>query len=67
MHMPTISFHLGTKERGGRVKKKTAGDDGGDTDCLFIWNIFFKGNRARGRKRGSISSCIVKMTDLLSQ
>lgn len=29
-HVPTISFHLGTKERGGGDRGKNAEGDGGD-------------------------------------
>lgn len=39
------------QRRGEGELKKTAENDGGDTDCLFIWNIFFKGNRAREEKK----------------
>lgn len=66
VHAPTISFHLGTKERGGGERQKNAGDDGGDSSCLFIWNIFSEGNRAE-EKKFFFSPFIVEMMDLLSQ
>lgn len=44
--VPTISFHLGTKERGGGDREKNAEGDGGDSGCLFIRNIFSEGNGA---------------------
>lgn len=66
--MPTISFHLGTKEGEERRERKKNIDDGEDTNCLFIWNIFLsEGRRASEKKKGFIPFCILEMIDLLSQ
>ena len=61
MHVPTVSFHLGTKSNiGEREKELIVGNDEEDTSCLFIWNIF-----AKARKK--VLFPVVEMIDLLPQ
>lgn len=41
LHAPTISFHLGTNERGR--KENIVKVDGGDNSCLLMWDVLCKG------------------------
>ena len=67
VHVPTISFHLGTKERGGKVKKKKKNGDDGGRPIVYLYGTSFSGETEQEEKKGFISSSTVEMTDLLSQ
>lgn len=49
LHVPTTSFHLGTKGE-GRKSKKIAEDRWRDSICLFIWDNFTERGREERKK-----------------
>lgn len=63
MHVPTISFHLGTKERGGGGERGGNAGDDGEIAVVYLYGT----SSPRETEQGEKKFFIVEMMDLLCQ